>query len=440
MRNAMHRFIAHAGLLMALLIPAAPAPADSVPVRSLLEMRQANVVIQEWDISCGAAALATIFTYQLGHPVSEKQAAQGMLRRTDPLRVKHRGGFSLLDMKRYAESRGYQADGYSRLSLKHLRKLAPLIVPVNLEGYDHFVVFRGMAAGRAVLADPGFGNRTIGVDEFEHAWSGRIGFVVKTKSATTANRMTPRKSDFLAVEDDAVRAAMEADLPPALRDWQMADLPWSGEPAGVIAAQDRPTPAVLSPAETDGVVAGATQVAPLWIPPFLRGAGGAVPTALAARTANDAVNPVANALAPAAETTSTAITPAVNAVAPVAEAASTAVAPVESAVASTARTAGSVVAPVVEAAAPVARTAGNVVAPVADTVATVPREVRTAATAAPPSTKAPSATQTQVVNRTVTPVRDAAGSVTQTLTGGQLAAPAARAPALSGSGGGLIRR
>src|SRR5437762_9386979 len=79
------------------------------PVRSMLEARHQNVVIQEWDSSCGAAALATLLRYQLGDPVTERTVAVGMLRGIDPDRVRGRGGFSLLDMKRYAERRGFAA-------------------------------------------------------------------------------------------------------------------------------------------------------------------------------------------------------------------------------------------------------------------------------------------------------------------------------------------
>src|SRR5262249_19105247 len=136
-------------------------------------------VVQEWDNSCGAAALATLLTYQLLNPVNEKQVATGMLRKTDPLRVKHRGGFSLLDMKRYATTLGYSAEGYGKLTVDNLRKFAPVIVPVNLEGYDHFVIFRGVAAGRVVLADPAYGNRTVALAEFERGWNGNIGFVIR---------------------------------------------------------------------------------------------------------------------------------------------------------------------------------------------------------------------------------------------------------------------
>ena len=54
------------------------------PIRSLQEIRHEGVVIQKWDTSCGAAALATVLTYSLNDPVSEREVASGMLRMTEP--------------------------------------------------------------------------------------------------------------------------------------------------------------------------------------------------------------------------------------------------------------------------------------------------------------------------------------------------------------------
>src|SRR5262245_8063371 len=76
------------------------------PVRSLQEIREEGVIIQKWDTSCGAAALATVLTYSLHESVTEREVATGMLRMTEPLKVKHQGGFSLLDMKHFVEMRG----------------------------------------------------------------------------------------------------------------------------------------------------------------------------------------------------------------------------------------------------------------------------------------------------------------------------------------------
>lgn len=151
---------------------------EAQPVRSLLEIRQEGVVVQQWDSSCGAAALATVLTYALKDPVSERMVAEEMLRRTDPLRVRVRGGFSLLDLKRFAEARGYSAAGYRNLGLDELLKMQSPIVPINEHGYPHFIVVRGLNDGLLDVADPAFGNRKMSIERFTKAWQGGIGFAV----------------------------------------------------------------------------------------------------------------------------------------------------------------------------------------------------------------------------------------------------------------------
>ena len=82
------------------------------PVRSLLEMRRESVMIQNWDLSCGAAALAILLRYEFGEPVTEKEIARGLMRRSEyvahPELLQVREGFSLLDLKPYVESYGVQ--------------------------------------------------------------------------------------------------------------------------------------------------------------------------------------------------------------------------------------------------------------------------------------------------------------------------------------------
>jgi predicted double-glycine peptidase len=153
-------------------------PATAGPVRSLLEERRQGVVVQQWDNSCGAAALATVLTYDLGHPITEERVARGMLHHTDPLKVRHRGGFSLLDMKRFVEELGYEGTGYQGLDLADAVARGTAIVPVNLWGYDHFVVLRGIQDGKVDLADPGFGNTSMAIDDFMSAWTNRVAFYV----------------------------------------------------------------------------------------------------------------------------------------------------------------------------------------------------------------------------------------------------------------------
>jgi len=164
-------------LLAALTLYATGAFADR-PVRSLLEIRQSNIVMQQWDNSCGAAALATVLTYHKDFPVSEKQVAEGMLRHTDPGKVRKRGGFSLLDMKGYAGYIGFKGEGYRAMGLADLAAKVPAIVPVRARGYDHFVVVRRIENGRVHIADPGFGNYSMPAARFAASWPG-IAFVLE---------------------------------------------------------------------------------------------------------------------------------------------------------------------------------------------------------------------------------------------------------------------
>lgn len=165
--------------LLAFLAPFGPHLAVGSPVRSLQEIRQEGVLIQKWDTSCGAAALATVLTYSLQDPVSEREVARGMLGMTEPLKVKHRGGFSLLDMKHFVELRGLKGAGFRGMNFEQLLALQSPIVPIVQYGNPHFVVVRGLDRyGRVNIADPGFGNRTMSVEKFEAAWQNGIGFAV----------------------------------------------------------------------------------------------------------------------------------------------------------------------------------------------------------------------------------------------------------------------
>lgn len=182
---------------------------DWTPVRSLLETRQKNVVVQQWDTSCGAAALATLLKYQHGLGVSEKEIAEAMLRRGDALKVKVRGGFSLLDLKRYADASGLEGVGFLQLGLDDLVGMAPAIVPITTRGYAHFVVVRGSADGKLLIADPAFGNRTMDVEAFLSAWNGSIGFIVRRRDGMAPpNELVQRPADTLRPPDAAVRSAL----------------------------------------------------------------------------------------------------------------------------------------------------------------------------------------------------------------------------------------
>jgi len=177
------------------------------PVRSVLEIRHDHVVLQQWELSCAAAALATLLRYQHGIPATERSVALGLINRQEylanPELVRLRQGFSFLDMKRFVATLGYEGVGLGQLALGDLLKRAPIIVPVNLRGYPHFVVFRGATKNRVLLADPAFGNITLTIDKFLNGWInyqklGRVGFMVtKGGELEPPARLSAQSSDFV---------------------------------------------------------------------------------------------------------------------------------------------------------------------------------------------------------------------------------------------------
>lgn len=195
---------------VALLASLSPPQGRAEPghVRSLIELRNDKLIRQHWDVTCGAAAVATLMTYQLGVPVSEWEATLSMLRASDVKLVRARLGFSLLDLKRFAASRGIAAAGYGGLTLDDLVALAPVIAPIRVRGFGHFVVVRGRSGDRLLLGDPAFGNRTMSVEAFEQAWPSHIGFVLFSPSDPhPLNRMGAPPELFLVPSPSAVRMA-----------------------------------------------------------------------------------------------------------------------------------------------------------------------------------------------------------------------------------------
>lgn len=180
------------------------------PVVSLLEMRHDRAIVQNWDLSCAAAALATLLNYQHGDRVSEWEIAMALMRRKEylanPELVRGRQGFSLLDLKRYVDQRGYEGIGYGHLTIQELMERAPIIVPVNFHGYNHFVVFRGGPGDRVLLSDPAWGARTLSVAQFERAWIdfaqlGKVGFVVaRHDGVIPPNNLAPQSRDFVILK------------------------------------------------------------------------------------------------------------------------------------------------------------------------------------------------------------------------------------------------
>jgi predicted double-glycine peptidase len=142
-------------------------------VISLRDIPFRTVVRQQYDYSCGSAALATLLSYHYGLKVTEAQIFQAMYEQGDQAKIRS-VGFSLLDMKRYLEARGMNADGYRATFEQLSAARAPALVVVKIGSYRHFVVVKGVRDGKVLIGDPALGLKIYGRDEFMRIWNGIV--------------------------------------------------------------------------------------------------------------------------------------------------------------------------------------------------------------------------------------------------------------------------
>jgi predicted double-glycine peptidase len=158
-------------------LPLAGGARFNIPVRSMKELRFISTTRQQYDFSCGSAALATLLTYHYNYPISETVAFQAMWDIGDQAKIR-REGFSLLDMQKYLATIGFKADGFTVPLQKLFESKLPAIVLISEKGYNHFVVIKGAEDGRILLGDPSSGTRAITRERFEAIWPTRLLFVI----------------------------------------------------------------------------------------------------------------------------------------------------------------------------------------------------------------------------------------------------------------------
>jgi uncharacterized protein len=149
----------------------------SVPVKTMKEVKFVATVRQQYDFSCGSAALSTLLTHHYNFPVTEDKVFEQMFLNGDQAKIRVEG-FSLLDMKRYLEALGYAADGFEEPLGKLVSANLPAIVLINQAGYNHFVVVKGVQDGRVLIGDPAGGARAMPQAAFEAAWVNGVLFVI----------------------------------------------------------------------------------------------------------------------------------------------------------------------------------------------------------------------------------------------------------------------
>ncbi|MDA7979067.1 MAG: C39 family peptidase [Pirellulales bacterium] len=151
--------------------------------KSWMEIKRQNIVMQQRDFSCGAAALATMLTYHIGDKTSEYQLLVGLdeLLTQEELLERIQKGLTLTDLRRLSNKFDYNAS-ILKMTLQGLAKSkTPIIVGIVVNEYDHFVVFRGLDGKYVYLADPARGNLRVPIREFLGQWQQNLGLVVVPK-------------------------------------------------------------------------------------------------------------------------------------------------------------------------------------------------------------------------------------------------------------------
>jgi predicted double-glycine peptidase len=154
-----HTLVAHAAQFSTL------SANGEIAVKSWKSLRDANIVKQNFDYSCGAASLATVLNKFYGLQLTERQILSDM-RKPDLMA-------NFEDMARVSDFYGFNAGGIA-LNYEQLTKLTvPVVVYLRHHREDHFSVLRGISNTHVQLADPSWGNRIFSKQQFLKMWETR---------------------------------------------------------------------------------------------------------------------------------------------------------------------------------------------------------------------------------------------------------------------------
>jgi hypothetical protein len=160
--------------------------------RSWLEIRRQNIIMQGFDYSCGAATLATLLRYFWGDNVDEAKVLHTIDDFLTEAELKDRvtNGLAIADLRRAAVEMKYLSE-VGKVSFGELcQSKVPLIVAITADGYEHFVVVRGVFGQYVYLADPMRGNIRVRTSLFQTQWQKNAVLVV-LKAKVQPPRISP---------------------------------------------------------------------------------------------------------------------------------------------------------------------------------------------------------------------------------------------------------
>ncbi|WP_179402578.1 C39 family peptidase [Burkholderia guangdongensis] len=178
-------------------------------VQSIRDLRYRDIVSQRYDFSCGSAALATLLKYGYGIDIPEPEMIRRMMAFSTP-EVVVRNGFSMLDMKKFVETLGLRGRGF-RVGIDALYHLQiPVLVLMNLDGYEHFVIVKHAENGRIFIADPALGNRILPEQDFSKTWNGLVFAVLGKPFREDSPLLQNNESLALKLRDQALDTSAAA--------------------------------------------------------------------------------------------------------------------------------------------------------------------------------------------------------------------------------------
>ncbi len=139
-------------------------------------LRYSSVIGQTTWYTCGPAALATLFTYYYGAPVSEQEFTTLTVNDLASRGKNANDGVTLLSLRNASRTKGMDATGY-KLTPDALREMLKSGLPILanvVQPEDHFTVVIGIEGDSVLTADPSWGFKVQPMRQFLDAWNGVV--------------------------------------------------------------------------------------------------------------------------------------------------------------------------------------------------------------------------------------------------------------------------
>jgi len=166
-----------------------------LPIQDYRTLRYDGVIGQTSDFTCGPAALATLLTYYLGRPTTERAMTERTLAASRSRGLSVQDGLSMLALRDALASVRVPASGH-RLTLDELRDFMTAQVPVIVHvtaPRGHFYLVLAVQDDVVLLADPSWGVRAQPTASFVRNWSGLVLVPRMTESEQARARTEVRR-------------------------------------------------------------------------------------------------------------------------------------------------------------------------------------------------------------------------------------------------------